>query len=38
MKKNYEKPAIIHTEQIEARAVACSKTDSTACPGGPITS
>lgn len=24
-KKTYEKPAIIHTEKIEARAVACSK-------------
>ena len=27
MKKPYEKPAIIHTEKIEARAVSCSKSD-----------
>lgn len=38
MKKSYEKPAIIHTEEIDARAVACAKQDTTACPGGPITS
>ena len=38
MKKNYEKPAIIHSEDIEARAVACTKDNTTACPGGPITS
>ncbi len=39
MKKVYEKPAIIHTEKIEARATACSKSDE-ACrvAGGPITS
>lgn len=39
MKKTYEKPAIIHSEKIEARAVACSKSDSTCqASGGPITS
>jgi hypothetical protein len=38
MKKTYEKPAIIYTEAIEARAVACAKLDSTQCPGGPVTS
>lgn len=38
MRKTYEKPAIIHTEEIEARAVTCSKADSMACPSGPVTS
>jgi hypothetical protein len=39
MKKSYEKPAIIHSEKIEARATACSKSNE-ACrtSGGPITS
>lgn len=37
MKKVYEKPAIVHTEKIEARAVTCSK--STECAAqGPVTS
>jgi hypothetical protein len=37
MKKTYERPAIIHTEKLEARAVQCSKaTDS--CASGPIQS
>ncbi len=39
MKKSYEKPAIIHTEKIEARAAACSKADdSCRVSGSPITS
>ena len=39
MKKSYEKPAIIHTEKIEARAATCSKADdSCRQSGGPITS
>lgn len=39
MKKTYEKPAIIHTEKIEARAVSCAKSDSGCqASGGPITS
>ena len=40
MKKTYEKPAIIHTEAIEARAVVCAKltTNDATCTGGPITS
>jgi len=38
MKKTYEKPAIKHTEQVEARAVACMKADDTACGGSPLTS
>ncbi len=38
MKKSYEKPAVIHTEEIEARAVRCAKTDSVSCSGAPVTS
>ena len=38
MKKTYEKPAVIHTEKLEARAVACSKSDDATCGGGPIQS
>jgi len=38
MKKTYERPMIIHTEKLEARAVACAKTSDTTCPGGPIQS
>ena len=38
MKKTYEKPAVVHTEKIEARAVSCNKADSTNCEAGPITS
>jgi hypothetical protein len=39
MKKTYEKPAIVHSEKIEARAVGCEKSDE-ACRtrGGPLTS
>ena len=38
MKKAYEKPAIIHTEKIEARAVSCAKADDACASKGPITS
>jgi len=38
MKKAYEKPAIIHTEKIEARAVSCSKSDDSCRTIGPVTS
>ena len=39
MKKPYEKPAIIHSEKVEARAVQCAKSDAAACgPNGPLTS
>ena len=38
MKKTYEKPIIIHTETIEARAIRCAKLDDNGCPGGPVTS
>ena len=38
MKKSYERPAILHTEKLEARAVACSKASDSACGAGPIQS
>jgi hypothetical protein len=38
MKKPYEKPAIIHSEKVEARAVECSKGTDTCGPTGPVTS
>jgi hypothetical protein len=38
MKKNYERPAIIHTEKLEARAVMCAKADDSMCGSGPIQS
>ena len=40
MKKSYERPAIVHTEKLEARAVVCAKAGEGApsCVGGPIQS
>jgi hypothetical protein len=38
MKKPYEKPAIVHSEKVEARAVQCSKATDSCGPGGPVTS
>jgi hypothetical protein len=38
MKKTYEKPAIKHSEEVEARAVACAKMDDADCGGTPLTS
>ena len=39
MKKNYERPAIVHTEKLEARAVNCAKSDDSCVnAGGPIQS
>ena len=42
MTKPYQKPAIVHTEKIEARAVVCggpnAKGSSVDCPSGPISS
>lgn len=35
MKKTYEKPAIVHTEKLEARAIACGKADDTTCGASP---
>jgi hypothetical protein len=37
MKKSYEKPAIVHTEKLEARAGTCTKADQ-GCDPGPIQS
>jgi hypothetical protein len=37
MKKTYEKPAVIHSEKLEGRAVACTQSDDS-CSGGVIQS
>ena len=38
MKKTYERPVIVHTEKLEARAVACAKSTDAQCQAGPIQS
>jgi hypothetical protein len=38
MKKTYERPAIVHTEKLEARAVACNKATDSCASTGPIQS
>jgi len=40
MKKPYEKPRVIYSENMEARAVSCAKATSaeTPCEAGPVTS
>lgn len=38
MKKTYERPEIVHTEKLEARAVVCAKSEDVACGAGPIQS
>ncbi len=38
MKKNYERPEILHTEKLEARAVVCTKSDQATCGGGTVQS
>jgi hypothetical protein len=38
MKKTYERPTIVHTEKLEARAVVCAKADDATCGAGPIQS
>jgi hypothetical protein len=38
MKKSYEKPAIIHTEKIEARAMSCAKSGDSCANLGPLQS
>jgi hypothetical protein len=38
MKKTYERPAIVHTEKLEARAVVCSKSTDVCQSSGPIQS
>ena len=37
-KKTYERPAIVHTEKLEARATQCAKADGASCGAGPIQS
>ncbi len=37
-KKPYEKPAVVHTETLEARAVVCAKADDASCGQGAIQS
>jgi hypothetical protein len=37
-KRPYQKPAIVHTEKLEGRAVECAKADQTFCAEGPIQS
>ena len=37
MKKTYVRPAIVHTEKLEARAATCNRADD-ACLPGPIQS
>ena len=38
MKKPYEKPAIVHSQKMEARAVQCAKSGDNCGPSGPINS
>lgn len=39
MKKTYERPTIVHTEKLEARAINCNKADdSCSMAGAPIQS
>ena len=38
MKKSYEKPAVIHVEKLEARAISCNKGDDGCAAGGAIQS
>ncbi len=34
-KKPYQKPAIVYSEKVEARAGTCAKADATTCSAGP---
>jgi len=34
MKRTYERPAIVHTEKLEARAATCMKSDYSCSEGG----
>jgi hypothetical protein len=38
MKKAYDRPAIVHTEKLEARAAVCVQSDEATCGAGPIQS
>jgi len=35
MKKPYQKPAILHSEKVEARAIVCAKNNDICGPSGP---
>jgi hypothetical protein len=37
MKKTYERPAVVHTEKLESRAVTCDKADQS-CQGAVVQS
>ena len=37
-KKSYEKPAVVHTEKLEARAISCAKENDANCAAGPVQS
>jgi len=37
-RKEYFPPKVVHTEKIEARAVACAKDDDFTCGAGPLQS
>jgi len=37
-RKTYEKPAVVQTQKITTRAVACDKESDTTCAGGVISS
>jgi len=37
-KRTYDRPRIVYSEAITARAVVCAKADTTACGAGPIQS
>lgn len=34
-KKTYQRPAVVHTEQLTGRAVDCNKVDDMTCASGP---
>lgn len=38
MKKTYERPAVLWTEKLEARAISCAKADDNTCSGAPVQS
>ena len=37
-KKSYEKPAVVHTEKLEARAINCAKENDANCGSAPVQS
>lgn len=38
IKKTYEKPVILSSESLEAKAVTCTKSDTAACGAGTLSS